>query len=252
MTHGYYSDGRCPDFVVTPDAATAKLFRNHRCVLRPRADGLAVYVPVESDTSAKPFIAFADNRVFSFNLRLCNTEFPLYTDYTDLPNNYGFRLNAEESAPSAPFATIDIPNDFNPPASPPADIKISFNAQQLRWAYYLVADQTHGKDFAIIDGLGKTAFQQSQPQSEDRVAATLAGQYPNATVLRFISNEAIPCREIGTDKIQLWLGKNQIIESLPNPSYRNFLQLDPETGPKAADAIFQIVNYITNSTLMKG
>jgi hypothetical protein len=51
--------------------------------------------------------------------------------------------------------------------------------------------------------------------------------------------------------IQLSLGGNTVIESLPNPSWRNYFQTEMEANGGNVDAIFEVVKYLTNTTLTK-
>jgi len=54
LTHGYYSDGRCPDFDIALCAQTARLLQNHRCVTKPRADDVNIHVPLKEGGETNP------------------------------------------------------------------------------------------------------------------------------------------------------------------------------------------------------
>lgn len=98
-THSYYTDGRCPDFLMEANLATEKLLRNHHCVLKSLPDGVRVFMQV--DDGGKPFIAYPEETTFTFHLQLKNPDFALFTNLSDIANqpaplytNAG--LNAEE------------------------------------------------------------------------------------------------------------------------------------------------------------
>ena len=82
VTHSYYADGRCPDFSMEPNPGTEKLLKNHRCVLKSLPDGVRVLMQV--DTQGMPFIACPEKMTFTFNLRLQNRDFALFTDLSEI------------------------------------------------------------------------------------------------------------------------------------------------------------------------
>lgn len=82
IRHAFYTDGRCPDFALEPDAGTAALLRKHRARLKIHGDGLSIACVVDGDD--KPFVPFAEDAVFGFRLRLRNAAFPLFTDLSDV------------------------------------------------------------------------------------------------------------------------------------------------------------------------
>lgn len=81
ILHGYYADGRCPDFLIEPAPDTRRLLKGHRCVQKPFRNGLRVLTPIEPGSGA--FIPFRESTVFAFRLRLLNPDFELFTDMTD-------------------------------------------------------------------------------------------------------------------------------------------------------------------------
>lgn len=85
ITHSYYADGRCADFLVEPDAATRRLLANHRCLLRPLADGLQVTTAVNAQ--GVPMLALAPGATLRFHLRLANPDFRLFTEPGALADN---------------------------------------------------------------------------------------------------------------------------------------------------------------------
>jgi hypothetical protein len=82
VTHSYYTDGRCSDFLIELSRETERFISKHRCIVRSLPDGVQVLTAV--DENKKPFIAFPDEMKFTFHLRLQNPDFALFTDLSDI------------------------------------------------------------------------------------------------------------------------------------------------------------------------
>jgi hypothetical protein len=52
--------------------------------------------------------------------------------------------------------------------------------------------------------------------------------------------------------LQLSIGKHTVFEQWTSPSYQNHFHIKTKTASKPTDAIYQIVKYLTNITLIKG
>jgi len=81
VTHDYYTDGRCPDFIIQPDKQTARIVGKHRCVVKSLPDGLRLLTVVVENQ--KPLIALPDEIKFTFHLRLQNPDFVFFTNLLD-------------------------------------------------------------------------------------------------------------------------------------------------------------------------
>lgn len=81
VTHDYYTDGRCPDFIIQPDKQTARIISKHRCLVKSLPDGIRLLTVV--DKNQKPLIAQPDEVKFTFHLRLQNPDFVLFTNLSD-------------------------------------------------------------------------------------------------------------------------------------------------------------------------
>ena len=252
VKHAYYSSGLCGDFDVAPTGDTERLLKNHRCVAKPKSNGTDVYVETGSD--GKPKIAFDPNTTLSFELRLKNREFPLFTDLVEsaLPSGGGdFQVTTSYpgsgGTAAQAFAKIDIRRDFNQVGG--KDIEIGFTAKPVFWVYYLITNQGGaGSDFSVASPDPKRSAWKLA-EGTDRISQQLADQYQDMRRLQFASEQMIPCRESGLQDIQLVFGGTTVIESLPNPSWRNYFQM--EANGESVDAIFQVVKYLTNTTLTK-
>jgi len=261
LKHSFYDRGDCPDFSVTADAKTATLLNNHRCVIKPNPYGLTVYAPLDSQ---QPLIRFADNSQLSFDLKLQNNDFALYSDQRlELSNSVGLQgltTNSQQdflAKPNSnePLLSIAIQRDFNqiPPALGTDEIR--FFAKPVLWFYYVVTDQGNSDQFAIVDAgqdIQKTAWQRLEPLPDDGIYTQLANQYPSMTIVCFVCEQTLDCRESCTKHLQLKLGEHIVFEHLPSPCYRNYFYIEAKTGSKPTDAIYEIVEYFTNTTLIKG
>ncbi|SMF97702.1 hypothetical protein SAMN02949497_0272 [Methylomagnum ishizawai] len=245
LRHGYYSDQRCGDFALEADADSVALLRNHRCLFKPRPDGGDIYVETGGD--GKPKIAFPPDAALAFALRLDNPGLPWFTDPA-LPANGGdYRIDPPAGPQAGCYAKLTIRRDFNQVGG--SAVVLAFAARPVLWVYYVVTDQAG--EFAIASPDPALIAWQRADADDDRVAQALAVQYPGAECQRFVSERLVPCRESGLPHIRLQLGGNTVIENLPNPSWRNYFQTGIPASGGTVDAIFQIVKYLSNTTLTK-
>ncbi len=99
IVHAYYSDTRCPDFDILPTPATQKTLRGLRATLKPFANGLRVLIPL--DDEGAPLVAIPQGALFSFQLRLRNPNFALFSDL-DAYNQLPVPLFNNQAAPQGP------------------------------------------------------------------------------------------------------------------------------------------------------
>ena len=100
VMHTYYTDSRCPDFIIQPDKQTVRLVNKHRCVIKSLPDGFRMLTVV--DENQKPLIALPNEVKFTFHLRLQNPDFVLFTNLSDfndrsLPVYTNADLGAEDT-----------------------------------------------------------------------------------------------------------------------------------------------------------
>ena len=263
LKHTFYDRGNCPDFSVIADTPTARLLTNHRCVVKPAADGLTVYVPVENQ---QPLIRFADGSQLSFDFKLQRSDFALYTDpRLELSNSSGLQLyqkglgvNLEQGISTAADAdgvllSMTVQRDFNQIKAAPEPDEVRFFAKPVLYFYYVVTDPGNSEQLLIVDSdqsAAKTTWQRHTPLDEDTISAQLTRQYPGMTLVCFVCQQTLACRESGARHLQLKLGEHIVFDYLPSPSYHNHTQI--RTDSKPTDAIYEIVKYITDTTLIKG
>ncbi|MGZ4989533.1 MAG: hypothetical protein ACXV8S_02110 [Methylobacter sp.] len=265
LKHAFYEGGECPDFAVVPNPDTAKLFNNHRCIVKPNVYGLTVYVPVENQ---QPLIRFvSDSRLF-FDLRLHNDEFALYTDQRVECSNpttvqiyqAGSGIKPGQDILSAAkvndaLLSIAIQRDFNQIDPIPGNDEIRFFAKPVLWFYYVVTDPGNSEQLAIVDAsqdVSKTTWQRHTSLDNDTIYAQLAKEYPGMAIICFVSEQTLECRESASRHLQLKLGEHVVFEQLPSPCYRNYFHIGSKTDAKPTDAIYEIVEYFSNTTLIKG
>lgn len=259
IKHSYYSDSLCRDFTIAPTETTAKWLSGHRCLLKSRANGIQVYI--ETGDNGLPRIAVGDAPKLSFELRLNNPDFLLFTDTLWPTGGNGLAINYSRQPGAAPtqkvltpdaiqaraiFAKLEI--HLNATEIGGQDFELGFAAKSARWVYYLVTNQ-NGADYSVVGPGAEIIWMQGD--GRDKVFDKLAQQYPGMKRMRFVSPQPMSCQESGVRQIQLLFGGNTLIESLPNPSWRNFFQTEIMAGETDVDAIFHVVKYITNTTLTK-
>jgi hypothetical protein len=284
LNHAYYADGRCPDFVVEPTPETRRLLNIYRCIAKPHASGIRVLAATADDGSL--FIQPAKGITFVFQLILQNPMFPLFTDLPQgnelaprLYTNQGrvSLARASRSAAAAKpipltaatrqivtmlrkqsgsFADVEISyGDAAPNTAPgPATFQINFAARKVRWKYYLVTDP--GADTFQIQDRDKNAplaFNRpiqlsARAAAQDRVATTLAAQYPGMRLLSILTARAVSCQEQARQSLQLLVGPRLALEGLPNPSLRNHVL---ESAPDKS-YLFHVLKYTTNRVTTVG
>ncbi|MGR9014951.1 MAG: hypothetical protein ACU83U_15045, partial [Gammaproteobacteria bacterium] len=249
----------------TASSQTLKLLNNHRCVIKPGACGLTVYVPVDNQ---QPLIPFADNSQLRFDLKLHNNDFPLYTDQRIEPSTLSGLHVSQAEHPVSPeqiisttpnanglLLSITVQRDFNRINAVAGTDEIRFFAKPALWFYYVVTDPGNSEQLTIVDAgqeTNKTTWQSQKAVAGDDIYTQLTQQYPNMTIVRFNCEQSLACRESGTKHLQLKQGDHIIFEQLPNPCYRNYFHTETTTTSKSTDAIYEIVQYISNTTLIKG
>ncbi len=279
LLHSYYRDGRCLDFAIEPTLETQRLLKNHRCVLKTTPNG--VQVLIGGDAQHVPLIALQKGMVFSFHLRLQNSEFPLFTDLSAItPNPAPLYTNAKVGvADNSPFTLasrksklavgvfadieIEMTDSLLDFAAKPGEFSIMFTAKQARWAYYCITDLNDaGTQLRIIDGdaspivfsdTNSTHLNQ-QPDPTDVVAVSLGEQYPEKQRFRFVSDNLIPCQQAARKLLQLQSGANRLAEALPNPSLRDYSTMGATGGQSSPSqyVLFHIIKYFTHAFVTTG
>lgn len=263
LKHSFYDRGECPDFSVTANAQTARLLNRHRCVVKRNAYGLTVYVPVENQ---QPLIPFADGSQLRFDLKTQNDDFALYTDKRlELSNPSGLQIfqagggvsldQGISTTPNAnePLLSISMQRDFNQIKATPETDEIRFFAKPVLWFYYLVTDQSNSDQFELVDAgqdTPKATWLRRGPLPDDNIYMQLVKHYPSMNIVCFVCGQTLDCRESCAKHLQLKLGEHAVFEQLPSPCYQNHFQT--KTDSKPTDAVYQIVKYFTNTTLIKG
>ena len=271
VTHSFYKDGKCPDLALEPTTETARLFRNHRCVLGGGPSSVRLQTAL--DPAGQPFLPLPSNAVLRFHLALQNRDLALFTDL------------AAVNALSSPLFTNGAPAGGDPgvltlvagaaasPASVLAQVAIhldgwgfgggvpkffvALEARQWRWAYYCVTDLVpNGTDLTILDsspagttdvlvfGASNTTKLDETPDPDDPIGVQLTGRYPTMRCLRMISDSPVACSEEPRKYLELWHGVDRLSGPLPNPSVRRVSRISTPGQPQ--DLLFQIVKYRVN------
>ncbi|MEI7869472.1 MAG: hypothetical protein WCI11_16410 [Candidatus Methylumidiphilus sp.] len=250
INHAYYADGVCPDFITKPSSATQQWLAGHRCVVKPKINGVEIYI--QTDGQGNPFIAFGDQEKLSFELALRNADFLLFTDKGNLPNGKDANTQITFYNPNNPGnALVEITRNFNPMTS--ERVSIAFQAKLVRWIYYLLTSTDDLNDYLIGQNANPAPYTWTSDNGNDDLKSGLAKQSPNFKISRFLSDQMIPCQESGIKNIQLTLKGSQttttLIDHLPNPYYRNFLQTDDvASAGNKIDAIYHIMTQLNTTT----
>lgn len=245
LKHGYFRSGWCSDFAIAPTADTGIRLQNHRCLFKPREGGADAYVEV--DGAGRPLIPFDADTALAFALALRNPAFGLYTDPVPLADGPGYQL-AYPAQPAAAYLTVAARRDFNAPAG--ENLALQFLPRQLPSVFYLVTDRSGAdSDFAIAAPDAGPGWQLAP--GSDQVAVRLAQQYPGKRVLRFVSEQPVPCREAGPLGVRLLHAGTPVLGNLASPSWRSLSRVRLADTGQDVDAMVEIVKYLSNTSLTK-
>ena len=269
--HDYYADAVCRDLAFEPTAGTRRLLDRYRLRLRELPDGVTVSVPLGADGKSA-LIALGRDEVFAFDLRARNPDFALFTDLRELaaktdPVYTNSGLAAKDGrilkladrkgrGDSTILAGVELRYDKSMPelGKDEAPFEIRFKAKAARWAYYLVTDRSG--DFSIVDSsaaapaLGFSAANRTllnkTPDETDALAAALSRQYPDLQRFRFLSDQPVPCSSAARKGLELRLGRDKVLEAIPNPPVRQISRIRQKLGASLQDqdTFHQVVKYL--------
>ena len=271
LSHSYYRDGRCPDFAIEPSVETAQLLRRHRCLCKAAPSALHIAI-AEDGSSGQPFVPLAAPTTLRFYLKLQRSDFVLITDLTSLsalsaptfssaglPLGQGGDLllkgGGEARLPQGVFAAAELTLDRHGTGPAAPQFRIAFQAKRARWAYYCitdlaasegeltVADANPGGPAEILFGEGSRTALEEAPDPADPIAVQFLGRYPGMRCVRFISDNAVACREEPRRYLELRRGMERICAPLPNPPVRNVARIAAPSPPQ--DVLYEILKYRT-------
>lgn len=252
LKHAFYADQRCPDFAIEPSDATARLLRDHRCLLRSSPEGVQVLSP--QDPTGQPFLPLPGDAALLFYIEVRGGDFAVITDLTAISGHSApvftdegagadgeLRLAPADPArprlPRGVFAAVEI----RPGSAPrPARFQVSFPARQARWAYYCVTDLSPaGGELTVVDASpagaeGALRFSAATLDPVDPIVAQIESRYPGMRCVCFVSDQPVAARAEPRKSLELRLGPDRVAGPLPNPSMQSAAK---------EDLLFQIVKY---------
>jgi hypothetical protein len=259
LMHPYYTDGRCPDFDIEPTQPTQRLLTNARCLLKAMSNGIRVLRAVTDEHV--PLIALPPNTTLTFCLRLLNSDFPLFTDLTAIPQTTPpLSIQVDVSRGEA-MIQIDFNDSIPLTPTEPYVFDITFTAKQARWIYYVITDQRRiqstwqivNTEMAATAPLTFSAANctnlAQHPDPTDTIATLLAAQYRTMQRWRFMSDAPTPCRQAGRQHLQLVRDGQTVWGALPNPSLHNYTTVAVHSNGtmQPQDALFHILPSVSQS-----
>lgn len=284
LAHPFHTDGGCPDVSIVPAGGTIRLLDRHGCLVWQSAGRLAVITPLdaaglplrplEAGTSLLFELRLAndDFSLFTDLDALRETPSPLFTNAHMAPGAAG-ELSLTSRTTPAPDGGSPLPARQSPgvlaeieivlhpggagSALPAPVFQVTFRPRQWRWAYYCVTDlAAGGGDLTIVDTSspgtpGALLFSDESrtsldehPDPSDPIAVQLTARHPGMRVVRFLSDEAVPCREQPRERLELRLDGERVASPLPNPSVRSFSRRRlPPPDARTQDQLYQIIEY---------
>ena len=288
LEHPYYLDGRCQDFRIEPSTKTRQLLRNHRCFLRSGPDRVRVLMAFTA--SDQPLLPFESEATLLFHLMLRSENFafvtdlsgvvgkpaPLYTNIGTKDDRGKLQLvnRANQPLGHGIFADVEIHTAGLGCAGESSvfrEFQVLFRARQSRWAYYCVTHLQYRDELNIVEAMpggdGCTLVfsdenrreLNSEPDPSDPVARQLAKRYPGKRRVRFLSNQAVECRQVPGKHLELRRGGERLAGPLPLPSARNHSRFEMRPPGAAAssagasqDFLYQVVHYLNQPSPQLG
>jgi hypothetical protein len=275
LKHLFYADERCPDLAIEPDVATARLLGGHRCLLRQCPGRLRVVTPI--DATGHPVLPLPAGVSLIFELRVTNGDFALFTDLSDIGRtpsptfiDAGIaggttgELQLVSRTARDPITGVETPASQSPGVLAEVRIVLSaaifqvvFRPRLWRWAYYCVTDlAAAGGELSIVDAspsgaVGALSFSEANrtkldetPDPFDPIAAQIAARNPGLRCVRFLSDQAVACREEPRAALELRLDGERVSSPLSNPSMRSFTRRPPLVPvPPPEDVLFHVIEY---------
>lgn len=232
IVHDYYIDHRCPDFQIEPTSNTKKLLRDCQCVLKFFLNGVTVLTHVTDDVPAKPFIPPPAGAAFCFRWRLKNPDFCLFTDSSGFAQRYANKPTTQipmhQLEPVPDSSNLGLQRDalaeikYNSATDVGEDVptfQVRFKPLEAKWKYYIVTEKADALTVEDSDNVIRFVASEATP---DKIASELARQYPKMHILRFVSENPVPCHQAARTGIQLKKDNETLIQALPNPPLGNY------------------------------
>ncbi|MCA9693852.1 MAG: hypothetical protein R3A51_17700 [Nannocystaceae bacterium] len=271
IVHPYYPLGRCPEVDVAPTPAGARALAGHRLLLRPTFDGAIVLAPL--DERGAPLIAYAAGLSIDLELRPRSSALAACTDLSELAALAAPRFTNAD-APSGALTLADGPGPRARGAlaevsltgvsaawltSGPATFDVPLAPRRARWVYYFVTD-IPDPTITLVDQasapirFGAGAELDVELDARDSRARELAGRYPGARRIRFISDELVPCREAPLRTLELRAADQRLNITVPPPSLESSSLLEDtlEPIPQRRAALFHVVKHLTHASPTNG
>ena len=243
LQHEYYTDKVSSDFIVEPTAGCNRLLKGHRLRMKNKQNGIQIIATLDEEDQL--FIPLSEDLKFTFLLKLKSNDFLQFTQLEDRKKNFIYYYNNKKvsksetnelvsslnerpvylSPSSNTFGIIEISNNAGSLATldkqplsgntqQAIEFSITFKAQKRIWRYYLISNEKNAQ-FSIEDSTGAISFSQAAIADDDVRGQKLSIEYPNYSILQFVSSEAIAYQQQLPKSITLKKGSEVIIPSLP-------------------------------------
>lgn len=236
LMHDYYSDGKCPDFNITPTPECKEFLEDYHIIFKNKITGIQLVVATNDGST--PFIDISDVSKFTFYMKLNESAFGNYTVLDDIDKDKiyaydnqagadGLTLTQVKRSEITPpisdttvFGVIDIYAEQLSDLSTPSQYTISFTASALNWSYYfIVTQQSPEKTISIYND--EITF--SGPETLDDLGQELGRKYPDNSI-QWFQSDVVSHQQKGRKSIELRTtdgfthATDTLIEHLPNPS----------------------------------
>lgn len=240
ISHQYFSPESCSDIIIHPSEKTIRFLKGQHLITKRTDAGLKILIPLDENGEIKP--KFADSDVMTFLVFPSSDVFRTFTDTSALNDgeifcftNLKLTKSSQELKASVQveshshdgyscIAKVEIhPTKYLfDTQSQSKDYRLSFNAQSVKWKYYLLS--SNGTTDLIIDDKQKELVFEKETlntNTSDQIGQTLVAGYPNNNVFLFESQQPVPKTHLARKNLQLLRNGHIVINHLPNPTTKD-------------------------------
>lgn len=242
IDHQYHLPEELVDLVIVPDAATHRLLKGQRFIIREMLNGIRVLIPVDEEGSAIPVLQADDQ--FTFEIfptsdtfysitalpALTEGEIMSFTNAglseedTQLVSSVANGSGALHGFPLVANVTIRVSDllldSNNVPKTP--EYTTVFEAKTAKWRYYFISDP-ETIDLSIHDVNEQLVFNEIDValETEDKIISSLQSNFPDTGLFLFESEAPIAFQSQAIKKLQLLRNAEVLINHLPNPDTKD-------------------------------
>ena len=242
ISHSYYEDSCCMDFIIEPTPECEKVLKGHRLSIKKSIGGIQVIAATEGNA---PFIT--PDQFFNLEFLLKLEDSSSFVNFTTLGtitagsvyvfSNDGLTAAGSKELAVGERARTDLPDpsdksvfgviqfvdnaSLSKTLTSSTTYTLTFVPKTVYWQYYVIA-KAGVTDILVEDALSEITFTKTDlnanPDDTDRMAQMLALQFPDEQRYLFKTTAELTYSETGRKNIQLKKNGYVLIPHMANPS----------------------------------